>query len=112
METYQAHGYGVMAVSPSSWTGPERGSTGFGLMHGISEDPKVPEKTSTQSSIKKRRDNRLLDNMDLSEVACRCLAYLLSMGECHMWFLSLRMELGRHTEQCSLCIKLLAKLCN
>lgn len=85
------------------------GGTGFGVMHGINQDPKASEKNFIPKKHKEKKDNHL---PDLSEVACQLFAYSPSTGECQVWLRILGMELGAQEEQSSPFIKLLAKLCD
>lgn len=98
-------GYGYLPYL-LDWTW---GANGFGLMHGINQDPKASEKNFIPKKHKEKKDNHL---PDLSEVACQLFAYSPSMGECQVWLRILGMELGAQAEQSSPFIKLLAKLCD
>lgn len=55
------------------------GPTGFALMHGINQGPKASKKSFISKKPQEKNDH-LLANMDLSEVASQLLAYSSSVA--------------------------------
>lgn len=54
-EIWQTHWHHGLWLSPPPPGLDLRGMIGFGLLHGVDQDPKTSEKTSSQRSIKRRR---------------------------------------------------------